>query len=76
MANKPFEIIETTEERDITTLLTDYDHVCVSNEEYTDLVKARVSLDVLKNMYAAFESYDYEKVLRAFFGEKPRKDDA
>jgi len=76
MKTSPSDVTQVVREEEITTLFTDYDHICISVEEFTELMKAKASLDILRNLYMAFESYDYDRMLSAFFGAKKGKDDA
>lgn len=56
-------------------LCIDSDHVSISIDRFTELVKAECELELIKKLWHGIESYKFDCVLTALFGSRDKKNE-
>jgi len=64
------------QEERIAEICVDLDHVTISVDRFSELITAEVTVDMLKSIYHAVESYNFDKVLEAMFGPRKKEENA
>lgn len=56
-------------------LCIDRDHITIPVTRFEELLKAEISLDIVRNAYETSESYNLPDKLALVFGPRPKKGD-
>lgn len=61
---------------ELAEICIDHDHITISVDRFAELVTTEVTVYMLKRIYRAVESYNFDKVLEAMFGPRKKEENA